>query len=298
MIGQTISYDKIGNFGTVLACDGSGSRSRRRTFLVPLLCASLLAAVPLFSQHSDKKKEEFLLQANVIAVKPVSIGVTGTRRATLSDGRLTHDASVQTVDEYEPTFETGRGTELNFRDSYKYNIAAYRLDRLVNLRVVPVSVERRIEGEKGAFTWWVDDVEMMEKERRAQGIATPNEQEWNDQASQVRIFNELVYNTDANSGNFLITKQWKLVPIDFSRAFRTKKKLRVPQNLNNCVIDRRFYDGLREMNESVLLAAMKGVLRKAEVAGLLGRRDEILKYFDAQIAQAGEKAVVCDRPGH
>ena len=199
MVGQTISY--IGDSRIVFAYHAAGSRSRRRIFLFPLLCASLLVAVPLFSQYSainnpatlsDKEKEEFLLKAKVITIRPVSIGVTGTRRATLSDGHLTHDTSIQTVDQYEPTFPTERGAELNFRDSYKYNIAAYRLDRLLNLRMVPVSVERKTERKKGAFTWWVDDVMMMEKERRAQGIVAPDEQGWNDQASQARIFNELV----------------------------------------------------------------------------------------------------------
>ena len=95
--------------------------------------------------------------------------------------------------------------------------------------MVPVSVERKTEGKKGAFTWWVDDV-MTEKERREQGIVATDEQKWNGQASQARIFNELVYNTDANPGNSLITEEWKLVLIDFSRAFRTNKKLRVPEN--------------------------------------------------------------------
>ena len=187
---------------------------------------------------------------------------------------------------------------MNFRDSYKYNIAAYRLDRLLNLRMVPVSVERKTERKKGAFTWWVDDVMMMEKERRAQGIVAPDEQGWNDQASQARIFNELVYNTDANPGNFLITEEWRLMLIDFSRAFRTNKKLRVPENLTNCVIDRRFYDGLRKLNEATLLEEMKGVLRKLEVKGLLARRDKILNYFDEQIAQTSDGAAICDRPGH
>ena len=292
MIGQTISHDKItGKIGEgrmVFAYRAAGSRRRRRIFLFPLLCTSLLVAVPLFSQHSalnnpatlsDKEKKEFLLKAKVITIRPVSIGVTGIRRATLSHGRLTHDASIQIVDRYEPTFPTERGTELNFRDSYKYNIAAYRLDRLLNLRMVPVLVERKTEGKKGAFTWWVDDV-MTEKERREQRIVAPDEQKWNDQASQARIFNELVYNTDANPGNFLITEEWKLVLIDFSRAFRTNKKLRVPEILTNCVIDRRFYDGLRKLNEATLREEMEGVLRKSEIKGLLARRDKILNYFD------------------
>ena len=56
-------------------------------------------------------------------------GVTGTVRATLSDGTITHDASIQTIDESMREFRSNRGTELNFVDSWRYNVAAYRLDR-------------------------------------------------------------------------------------------------------------------------------------------------------------------------
>ena len=74
--------------------------------------------------------------------------------------------------------------------------------------MVPVSVEREIGGKKSAVTWWVDDVKMMAKKRYEKKIAPPNRARWNDQKFQVRIFNELVYNTDANLENLLITNDW------------------------------------------------------------------------------------------
>ena len=55
--------------------------------------------------------------------------------------------------------------ELNFRDYWGYNIAAYRLSRLLNLDCVPVSVRREIDGKGAAVTWWIDDVLMTEKTR-------------------------------------------------------------------------------------------------------------------------------------
>ncbi len=99
------------------------------------------------------------------------------------------------------------GLELNFRDSYKYNVAAYKLDRLLGLNMVPVSVERKVAGDLAAVTWWCDNIMMMDKERYSKKIQTPMAKRvsWNDQMYQVRIFNELIYNTDANLGNVLIT---------------------------------------------------------------------------------------------
>lgn len=66
-------------------------------------------------------------------------GVTNTRRAMLSDGQITHDAQIQTVDISKALFEPARGPrELGFKDTYRYNIAGYRLARLLGLANVPL----------------------------------------------------------------------------------------------------------------------------------------------------------------
>jgi len=247
---------------------------------------------------SDAQIEEFLLHADVLRSRGVSTGITGTKRATLSDGKLTHDASVQTIDIYKASFQTARGTELNFRDSYKYNIAAYRLDRLLGLNMIPVSVQRSVQGKTGAVTWWIDDVKMMEKDRFQKKVDPPDQAAWNDQMHQARVFNELVYNTDANLGNLLITNDWRLWMVDFSRAFRQHKDLREPKNLTNCKLDRRVYNALRGLNEQALQEKLGDVLREPEIRALLGRRDRIMAHFEQQIAQKGEQAIICDAPGH
>ena len=247
---------------------------------------------------TDAEAEKFLLEAKIIRTRGVSTGITGTRRATLSDGRLTHEASIQTVDIYKTSFQTTRGTEINFRDSYRYNIAAYRLDRMLNLGMVPVSVERKVKGRTAAVTWWVDDVLMMERERFLKKIEPPNQAVWNDQIHQARIFNELVYNTDANLGNLLITGDWKIAMIDFSRAFRLFKNLREPKNIANTRIDRRFHDGLGQLSEETLTSNLGDVLRKSEIQALLARRDRIVSHFEQEIVKKGEAAVVCSLSGH
>ena len=249
-----------------------------------------------FTQWQDKEKEEFLLTAEVVKIKGISTGVTGTRRATLSDGRTTHDAHIQTIDVSKPEYKTPFGTEINFRDSYKFNIAAYRLDRLINLNMVPVSVERKVKGKTAAVTWWVDDMQMMERERYEKKLQAPSAFEWMDQMHNVRVFIELVYNTDPNLGNYVITNDWRLYMIDFSRAFRMSPKLRSAQNLGR--IDQRVYDGLRSLTREEVESELGSLLRKSEMKGLLARKDLILEFFDAAIAEKGETRVICKRKGH
>ena len=287
------------------------SASRRTSMggrcAAPLLaCTLFVSSSQVWSQESpaplsnwsDADKESFLMRAEVVKMKKVHTGITGTKRATFSDGQHTHDASIQSVNVSKSSYATARGMEVNFRDSYKYNIAAYRLDRLLNLHMIPVSVERKVKGKRAAVTWWVDDVKMMEGERYRKKIAPPNRAKWNDQMFQVRIFNELVYNTDANLGNLLITNDWKLVMIDFSRGFRRHKDLMAPKNLLNCRLDRRFYDGMRELKEDGVNRLLGDMLTEREREGLMARKDKIVSHFDGLIAQKGENGVLCSLPGH
>jgi len=132
------------------------------------VCLALLVSLHLFSSClaespsvpsglSRTEKEEFLAKADIVKSKHVSTGITGTYRVTLTDGRLTHDASVQTIDEAKTTYQTARGTEFNFPDTYSHNMAAYKLDQLMGLNMIPVTVVRKFNGKNASYTWWVDD---------------------------------------------------------------------------------------------------------------------------------------------
>jgi hypothetical protein len=138
--------------------------------------AALLAASSAFAQQSPtpeqsqapeqqsltpEQQEVFLKTARVIRTTDVSKGVTGTQRVTLSDGTITHDASVQTIDVSMTEFRSNKGTELNFKDSWRYNVAAYRLNQVLQLGRIPVSVERQHRGKIGSFTWWVGGDDLL-----------------------------------------------------------------------------------------------------------------------------------------
>ncbi len=277
-----------------------------RSFWIPVVgCLALLVvsttrgaedAEGAAAQLSDDQKEQFLLNAEILEDKHLSVGTTGTRRAKLSDGRLTHDAHIQNIDIYKPIYDTGSRVEVNFRDSYKFNIAAYHVDRLIGLGMVPVSVERKVGGKYASVTWWVDNVQMMEKDRFKKKIQPPNRAEWNDLMRNARVFNELVYNTDPNLGNLLITDDWQVRLIDFSRGFRIAKDLRKPENLTR--VDRRVYTGLKSLSAPALKREVGSVLRDSEIDAVVARRDKMIALFDRAIAEKGEAAVICGIKGH
>src|SRR5665213_2361741 len=103
-----------------------------------LFCPALLLCVsPLFSADTPKlsasQMETFLLNAKIVSIKGVGIGVTDTRRATLNDGTMTHDAHVQCIDEAKAEFDGTQGVAMNFRDTSRYNVAAYRLGKILGV---------------------------------------------------------------------------------------------------------------------------------------------------------------------
>jgi hypothetical protein len=217
-------------------------------------------------------------------------GVTGSRRATLTDGQITHDAHIQTVDEAKAVFEAGRNTELNFKDTYRYNIAGYRLAKLVGLTNVPMSVERNIDGKIAAVTWWVDDVQMDEKDRVKAKSLGPDPVRTNKQIQIMRVWDELIQNRDRNQGNILWTSDWTMWLIDHTRAFRLGQNLLKPEQLSRC--DRGLLERLRAITPESLAAAVGSSLTKSEQEALLTRRDRIIKHYEDRIARLGEPVVL------
>lgn len=229
------------------------------------------------------EKEEFLRTAKVIQTRSARGGITGSLRATLSDGKLTHDAQIQSIDESKARFEGSKGVEINFRDTYKFNIAGYRLAKMLGIATVPPSVERSYQGKLSAFTWWLDDVMMDEAARMQKKLTAPDTESWNQQMHRVRVFDQLIYNTDRNLGNLLITKNWELWMIDHTRAFRTSPELLNAKNLVQC--DRALLAEMKKLDTAGMRAAMGGSLTNSEIAGVLKRRDKIVAFFEANEAR-------------
>jgi hypothetical protein len=244
----------------------------------PALPQPAAATAVATALRTDSDIERFLHDARISQTKGVSNGVTGSIRATLTDGTITHDAQIQMVDEKKAQFDAAGIREFNFEDSWKFNVAAYRIDRLLGLNMVPVSIERPWRSKRAAFTWWIDDVMMDEGKRLKDNTQPPDSGRWNDQLQLVRIFDQLIYNVDRNSGNLLIGKDWRVWAIDHTRAFRTQSTLKSTVNINRC--DRQLLDRLKQLDRATLKKEVGGYLSDYQISGLLARRDVIVELLD------------------
>jgi len=259
-----------------------------------LLVSPHLVAQTATPDLSTDQIREFLSKAKIIKSRDIGKGVTSPKRLTLTDGTLTHDAAFQSIDDKSTmanlTGGRGASVELNFVDAYRYNLAAYALAGLVGLdHMMPVHVERRYDGRPGSLSWWVDTM-MDEGERLKKKINVPDPTDWNQQMYRMRVFAALTRDTDRNLGNVLITHQWKIMMIDFTRAFRLQPELANPKDLNKC--DRALLARIEGLTKDSVRQSVKDNLTSMEIDAMMKRRDNLVAHFKKLIAEKGEAEVL------
>ncbi len=221
--------------------------------------------------------EEFLRTAPIDRLEDLDVGVTGSQRAFFRPGGLAESAIVKVL---PPRF---RG---DFFESYRSEIAAYELDRLLGMDMVPVTVERRVEGELASVQLWSQGRLFSEIER-----PVPRDPaEWSRQVRRYRVFDDLIANIDRNAGNIIIDDEWNVILIDHSRAFAVD---RMPNEGKITRIDRQLFAAIKALDEKTLTERLRPWLfDDGAFRALLGRRDKIVAKLERLIAERGEAAVL------
>jgi len=104
------------------------------------------------------------------------------------------------------------------------------------------------------------------------------------------VFSQLVYDPDRNETNILISEDWKLWMIDFTRAFRLETDLKESDHLVMC--DRQLLKNLRQLDGAQVLEKTKPYLTKKEVKAVMARRDLIIAHFERLVKEKGEEKVL------
>ena len=258
--------------------------------------SSLLAQFTAEEIAAFDKWEDFLRTAKVVA----QVQLTGTLAVT-SPWELTLEKDgVQRKALWKNVFgERIRG----FKETWKGEIAAYRLSRVLGLNMVPPTVEREFRGDRGSAQLWVDHWLTMEDVRNKKlNPPGPKVNAFFRDLFLQRAFDNLIYNIDRHLRNYLIMQDWRMILIDHSRTFGTGKKASTDliydekykegPNFIMAELPRPFYDGLKALTAESVRTAVGEYLTDEEIAATLARRDLIIAWLDKRIKELGETKVL------
>jgi hypothetical protein len=187
------------------------------------------------------------------------------------------------------------GRQRGYWEGWKWEVAAYRLDQMLGLNMVPPTVERRFRGDKGSIQLWMD-VKMDYAQKQKDKLDPPSYKVLPmNRSNYLRwTFDNLIANEDRHLHNILIQEDWTLILIDHSRSFRTSKKFTKKLIYENKMkqLPRDIYLKLKGLTYESIQAAMGSYLRENEIKAVIQRRDLMLKEIDARIAELGEDKVL------
>jgi hypothetical protein len=263
---------------------------KKRTYLAILFLALFLLGLPSSGKAQPanedeslmKSLEKYLKEASIVDINDhIAIGRTAPWIITLDDGKAKRRAIFKYVDSPRPSVVPS---------SYKYEIAAYELAKLLGIEIVPPVIAREIKGRKGSLQIFLENcISLKDKERKK--LAPPDPQALANAVEEVKVFENLTYDECLNKSDIKIHQEtWKVCRVDFGDAFSP-----IAEFLQGCEIERcsrRLYQGLLQVSDEALRSTLKPCLNDEEINALLARRKLIIEKIDQLVKEKGADAVL------
>jgi hypothetical protein len=274
----------------------------KKIFLMVLILTIIIGFnLQAFAQFTDEeatereKWEDFLQNAEIVGQEQPFTdreAVTKPWKLTLEKEGVTKNA----------LWKNCEGRMRGFVENWRWEIAAYLLDKHLGLNMVPPTVEKRFQNTRGSCQLWVDS-KMSLKDKYEQDIKTPSYKvfSWNRALYLQRAFDNLIANEDRHQNQYLITEDWRMILIDHSRTFRTSgkfaKKLIYDEKYKEGPrlmkqLPRAFVEKLNGLDHDTIKGVVGDYLTDKEIEFVLIRKDLILDWLDKQIKKEGEDKVL------
>ena len=236
---------------------------------------------PPLKPMTHREMETFLRTASITGRGPGPGGRTDAWRLTLESEEVVIPALFKYVDRRRPD---------PLADSFRYELAAYALNKYLDVDFVPPIVERTVEGTPGAVQVFVPNA-MSETERKEKEIAPLDADAFEKAMADLLVFQNLAYDDCHNDRDTLISRDdGRVYRVDFSEAFVPDKRL--PDRCPILRCSRLLYKKLLGWDDKTATEYIGRFLDPAETAALNARRNEIVRAIKLQIKMAGEHNVL------
>lgn len=267
---------------------------KRKTLLV-LFLLFLIGQIPVANgqftpaELAERARwEDFLKTAEIIEFQDVGEGVTKPIWLILKKGDVTRRG----------IWKNPKGIQLGFLEGWQYEIAAYEMDKLLELNMIPPTVEREFKRKRGSLQLAINKL-YSELEIFEEKIKFPREKSDNRSNTKymTRAFDCLIANDDRTQENILYNTDWRTILIDHSRAFRstrehTKNLMYGKNGLKGALLIRRlprsFVEKIKALTLENVQEAVGSYLKKKEVKAILMRKELLLQEIEEMIQEVGE----------
>ncbi len=272
----------------------------KRLILSIFVFVFLLSIIVAHAQFTDEeiaqreKIEELLKTADIIKAEEIGEGVTKPWQLYLKKGE----------EEFSGCWKNPQGVKKGHLEGWQYEIAAYRMDKLLGLNMIPPTVEREFEGKKGSLQLWIE-TEFSLLDVMEQGIPLPDKNPeatiFNRGKYLARAFDSLIANDDRTQQNVRYTKDWRVILIDHSRAFRSKKKyqkrlLYGKRGLKEKKLFRQlphsFVEKVKALEYDNIKNVVDSYLTDEEINAVLARKKLLLAEIEEIINEMGQDKVL------
>jgi hypothetical protein len=246
-----------------------------------LSCAHVRAATATSAKtwigHTAQIEQE-LKTAEVIRIEDIGTGVTHPRRAFLKPGGLVESLTWKVL---PPAYRRG------YWESYKSEIAAYELDKLLGMNMVPPAVEREIGGRVGAAIMWVSPATSVKQ----MGGKVPTDRIGGEEIRKMQLFDNFIGNSDRNAGNILVDPDNEVILIDHSRAFVQTKELPVKFER----VDADLWTAVQALTADALRQHLGALIGDRAVDAMIDRRERMARIIDELVRKKGRARVIISR---
>ncbi|MCX6562475.1 MAG: hypothetical protein NTU60_02590 [Candidatus Aminicenantes bacterium] len=264
-----------------------------------LLTAGILALAQFKPEEIAQREqwEDFLLTAEIVKSEPIGEGVTKPQKLYLKKGDVERKAA----------WKNPSGKPDGVYDNWKFEIAAYRLDKLLGLNSVPPVVERELKGKAGCLSLWAESKTNYLKLMESGTSIPPEAIERTDRMKYIcRMWDCLIANADRTQENILLTEDWRTIIFDHSRAFQSDRKFvrQLVFGTNGIFklddgrpmlfrrVPRAMVEKIKGLTAAVIRQAVGPYLTDKEIEGVVSRVPLIMKEIEDMIKQNGENNVL------